>query len=243
MTVSSATGLTRSCNPNGSVCPPLPGVPASGRTAATVPPVPGRSPLRRRRHSGRPGGHGSDGRPSQPTGLGGSYSQATNQVHAWLGRRGPPRAPTPRTAYQVRGGPTSRQVTAEARAAVAAAQRWRASLGGAALSRRRRQRPPRGERTIADRRPGALCSNRPSPPLELAVGLVDQAASEAHQRWGKALRRADWAAALRQAETVKGDQADTATAWLRAKVNPPPRAARRPARLARSPLPRIPASV
>lgn len=56
---------------------------------------------------------------------------------------------------------------------------------------------------------------------ELVAAQVDEAAAAAFQRWGRCLNRADWPAALRQAEQLRGDEAAQATAWLRAKVRPP----------------------
>ena len=54
------------------------------------------------------------------------------------------------------------------------------------------------------------------------VELVVEGASRARQRWARALQRADWAAALRQAEQLQGPDAHQAAAWLRVKLNPPP---------------------
>ena len=58
--------------------------------------------------------------------------------------------------------------------------------------------------------------------VEAVVELVVEGANQARQRWARALQRADWPAALRQAEQLRGPDAEQAAAWLRTKLNPPP---------------------
>ena len=103
--------------PNGSPAPRF-RLPAPGLAAATVPLIPGRPPLRRRRHAGHRGGHDPPG-PRQPAGLGGPLLAGHRPGTRLAGRRRPARPRRP-AAWQVyrRAG----QATVEARAAVVAAK-------------------------------------------------------------------------------------------------------------------------
>jgi hypothetical protein len=50
---------------------------------------------------------------------------------------------------------------------------------------------------------------------------VETAIGRAGQRWGAAVGRIDWPAALEQVGSLDGDGAETAAAWLDAKLDPP----------------------
>ena len=144
------------------------------------------------------------------------YSQVTAQVHAWLAGEGL-LGPDAQAAWQVyrRAG----QVTVEARAAVVAAkdtvtaaERDRVDAVNAYLE---------GKGPLPDGL-SVTAAEQKVEAVEAVVELVVEGASQARQRWGRALQRADWPAALRQAEQLKGPDAEQAAAWLRVKLNPPP---------------------
>ena len=144
------------------------------------------------------------------------YSQVTNEVNAWLAGEGLLGA-DPQAAYRVyqRAG----QVTADARAAVVAAkdnvtaaEHQRVDAVNAYLE---------GTGPLPDGL-GVTAAEQKVDALVAVVELVVEGASRARQRWARALQRADWAAALRQAEQLKGSDAHQAAAWLRVKLNPPP---------------------
>ena len=145
------------------------------------------------------------------------YSQATNTVTAWLAADGHLGADT-QTAYlasqrAAHAKHQARQAVADAKAAANQAAEQLAADVGAHLESGKGALPDGSTVTAAKQRVEGL---------ELVVAQVDEAASTINQRWGQALRRADWTAALAQTEAVKGDQAEQATAWLRAKLSPPP---------------------
>ena len=144
------------------------------------------------------------------------YSDATNGVHAWLAVEGC-LGPAAQAAYQVyrRAGHVkaeARAAVVAAREAVTAAEHGRVDAINAYLEGQGPM-PDGVEVGVARQKVAAV---------EQVVELVVEGANQAHQRWAKQLQRVDWTATLRQAEQLKGPQAERATAWVRVKLNPPP---------------------
>ena len=215
LTASSATSPPLSCDPNGSAAPRFrayrpqvsppppsrlyradPGYAAGGTLAVEGDTI-------RRAHANRRAWEDH-------------YSQVTNQVHAWLAGEGllGPDAQAAWRVYQRAG-----QVTADARAAVVAARE--------AVTAAEHHRVDAVNAYLEGTGPlpdglGVTAAEQKVDAVEAVVELVVEGASQAHQRWARALQRADWAAALRQAEQLQGPDAEQAAAWLRVKLNPPP---------------------
>jgi hypothetical protein len=56
---------------------------------------------------------------------------------------------------------------------------------------------------------------------ELVSVETERAVAAAHQRWGRAIQRADWPAALEGAQRLDSDEARLAAVWIAAKLDPP----------------------
>jgi hypothetical protein len=144
------------------------------------------------------------------------HGQAANEVMGWLADGGL-LGDNARTAYRAltASGRIRRQADANVTAARARADQTRAEIAaGVRQALAGNGQLPVGGPVISGRLELEAC--------ELIAELVRASAPGVQRAWGDALNRADWRQALAQAETLEGPEAETAVAWLRAKVSPPP---------------------
>ena len=147
------------------------------------------------------------------------HSQLTNQTTAWLAAEG---LLGPEAAQAFGANHRAARAKAEARQAVADAK-TAANQAAVQLAADVAAHLNTGKGALPDGS-SVTAAKQKVEGLELVVAQVDETAYEASRRWGQALRRADWTAALAQTETVKGAQAEQAAVWLRAQLDPPPTA-------------------
>jgi hypothetical protein len=145
-----------------------------------------------------------------------AHSAATNQTQEWLASEGL-LGETARTAYTA--WKADSQVAASAAADLEAARaalgtaRW--DLADGVTAARSASKPlPSGAAVVAAETAVRAC--------ELVVEEVQRSGPGLLQQWGQQLQAADWAGALAGCEQMKGDQAEAAVVWLRAKVDPGP---------------------
>jgi hypothetical protein len=143
------------------------------------------------------------------------HAEATNDMLAWLAEAGCLGDDT-RAAYAARSGVEAMRAQAEANVIAA---RARADQARAGLADGVRQAVA-GEGDLPAGGP-VIGARLDVEAFELVAELVKAAAPGVHQAWGRAVQAADWRQTLERVQHLDGPDADTATAWLRAKVDPP----------------------